>query len=81
MLRLLLSRPAVFAMGLAAGAVVKNEKVRSVARAATREAIKVALAMQERVGTATDGLREELEDITAEAKSEMDAEKQAASKE
>ena len=81
MLRLLLSRPAVFAVGLAAGAVVKNEKVRGVARAATREAIKGALAVQEKIGTVTDGLREELEDITAEAKSEMEAEKQEASKE
>lgn len=81
MFQFLASRPAVFALGLAAGAIAKNEKVRGVARTATREAIKGALALQDRVGTITDGLREELEDITAEAKSEMEAEKQTDSQE
>lgn len=69
------SRAVFFALGAVAAGVSQLPGVRKKARALAREAIKGGIILKDKLEKLADGVREEFEDLRAEAQSEVDATK------
>ncbi|MFN4260677.1 MAG: DUF5132 domain-containing protein [Gemmataceae bacterium] len=75
------SRAAYFVMGAAAaGTVCASPGVKEALRTALRKSIKGGLLVKREVQTIYEQVREELEDLTAEAEAEIAADTEAAGK-
>ncbi|QDU60921.1 hypothetical protein Pan216_17740 [Planctomycetes bacterium Pan216] len=78
-LKFLLSPPAMFALGAVAANVFKSEGIKQSVRTALRGTIKGGLVLKDQIEAIADNVREELEDVTAEAKAELDSSKDSES--
>jgi hypothetical protein len=73
---LLASRLAYFAAGaVAAGTLVGSPAAREVLRTATRKTIKGSLRLKDGIQDFVERMREDLQDLAAEARAEIDAER------
>lgn len=70
------SRAVFFALGAGVAAALKNEKVKEGIRTLARETIKGGMILKNQVQSMAEKVKEDLEDITAEAQAELDAQKE-----